>query len=552
MDRKRTIDEILSLKTGEKINVDNLLEFTENDQSKIFQLRQKLEIQLQKKEIEYVCIYCKQAVVLRGRKNFNNPDHYYFSHPYKSSDCIIKNRNMLSEEQIRCIKYNGEKESERHYYLKNRIAYFLKKNKDVNSVKVEPVIKHQEISRKWRKPDVLALFENKTVAIELQLSTTFLSVIVGRTIFYNEKGIFLLWIFPNFSLNDHLQKFTQKDIFYNNNSNVYVFDAEAERQSELEDDLIIKCYFKKYHLVSDQVQYSWEIKLIFLSDIIFDAKTHQYWFHNSEEEKNSLTKVLKNREQEKIKKENAIKCEQKAKKAVSFIREYLKNDKYPSSYYYDPVKSLVTFDEIQILDQKLKFTGQNEIYIINLFQKFQKKNFLKYILESKAIKINKTSIFETIFNLDDEYLFDDYCFILFKNDFQLNDSQMTFLKNWEADDLYERRRRSSVGFIYSKLKLETDFENSRKNLKILHAIHSLKLCKVVGFRYDNLKGINNYIFEQRPEFSSLYISYLKKYNLYDVFFTDNSKTFKTKIEQFQLTNPIQNIGLDIISKIVFE
>lgn len=552
MEKKRTIDEILSLKTGEKINVNNLLEYTENDQSKIFQLRQKLEIQLQKKEIEYVCIYCKQPVVLRGRKNFYGPDHYYFSHPYKSNDCIIKNGNTLTEEQIRCIKYNGEKESEHHYYLKNRIAYYLKKNKDINSVKIEQVIKHQEISRKWRKPDVLALFQNKTIAIELQLSTTFLSVIVGRTIFYNEKGIFLLWIFPKFSLEDDLQKFTQKDIFYNNNSNVYVFDNEAEQQSELQNDLIIKCYFKKYKLENDYIQESWEVKLIFIYEITFDHKSLQYCFHNSEEEKSSLTKVLKNREREKIKKENAIRCEQKVAKAVSFIRVYIKNDQFPSNYYYDPVKSLVTSEEIQLLDEKLEFTGKNEIYIINLFKKFQKKNFLKYLLETKSIKINKTSIFQIIFNLDDEYLFDDYCFTLFKNDFQLSNVEENFLKEWESDELFERRRRASIGYIYSRLKFETDFENSKKNIKILHAIHSLKLNKVVGFRYENLKGINNYIFEQRPEFSSLYIKYLKKYDLYDLFLNAKSKTFKNKIEQFQLTKPIQNIGLDFISKIVFE
>lgn len=369
MDKKRTIDEILSLKSGEKIYVNNLLNLSEREQDKIFQLRQKLEIQFQKKEIEYVCIYCKQPVVLRGRKNLaNHTTHYYFSHPYKSNDCIIKNQNNLTEEQIRCIKYNGEKESELHNYLKNRIANFLNQNNEVNSVKVEKVIKHNEIPRKWRKPDILAIFNDKIIAVELQLSTTFLSVIVGRTLFYNDKGFFLLWIFPNFSLDYDIQKFTQKDIFYNNNSNVYVFDKEAELKSEIENELIIKCHYKKYKIENEVIIDSWETKLIRLSQITFDIDNKQYWFYNSANEKNILENVLNNRKREKALTERNNKIENKVKKAVDFIRKFYKNDTSPiDEFYYDPIKGLIDGDEIELLNKKLGFQDDNEGFINKLF-----------------------------------------------------------------------------------------------------------------------------------------------------------------------------------------
>lgn len=555
MDKKRTIDEVLSLKSGNKIYVDSLLNLNEREQDKIFQLRQKLEIQFQKKEIEYVCIYCKQPVVLRGRKNLSNyTTHYYFSHPYKSNDCIIKNQNSLTEEQIRCIKYNGEKESELHNYLKNRIAHFLNQNNEVNSVKVEKVVKHDEISRKWRKPDILALFNDKIIAVELQLSTTFLSVIVGRTLFYNDKGFFLLWIFPNFSLDSYIQKFTQKDIFYNNNSNVYVFDKEAELKSEVENELIIKCHYKKYKIENEIIIDSWETELIRLSQITFDFDTKQYWFYNSENEKNLFEKEINKRSREKVFTERKNKIENKVKRAIDFIRKFYKNDTTPiNEFYYDPVKSLVDSDEIELLNKKLGFQDDNESFITKLFSNQNKTNFLKFILEERKISVNKKAIFKIIFEYENEYMFDKYIFLLFKSGYSLNAQEITLLENNRLSDNIELRRRSSIIYIYSKLRFETDFEISRKNIKILHSIHSLKLNKVVGFRYKNLKGINNYIFEQRPEYANLYIRYLKKFGLYDSFLKeDKNKTFTKKIEQLNILKPTQNIGLDIISKLIFE
>ena len=556
MDKKRTIDEVLNLKTGEKIFAEDLL--NENNQEKIFQLRQKLEIHLQKNEREYVCIYCKQPVVIRGRKNAIGI-HYYFKHPYKSKDCPIKIKSQYTEEQIRCIKYNGEKESELHNYLKTKIAYYLDKNKDVASVRVEKVLKHEEISRKWRKPDILALFSDKTVAIELQLSTTFLSVIVGRTIFYNEKGIFLLWIFPHFSLDTYVQKFTQKDIYYNNNSNVYVFDKDAEQKSEEENELVIKCYFKKYLIENNIVNERWEIELIKISQITFEKSTKQYWYYNSESEKRKCEKTLEDKNQEKLLEEEKIKTKQKVESAIQFIKKFYKNDKNPYSEDYNPIKYLYKIDELEKLNNTLDFENENSEHIAKLIYKRKKKNFIKFLFEESKIKIDKKAkfdgktIFEIIFDFTEEYFFDEYILILFKSGYLIDEEEWKFLKKMEESNDKEHNRRYSVVFIYSKLKFHSDFDISSKNIKTLHAIHSLRERKVLGFRYENLKGINNYIFEQKPEFAELYIKYLNKYGLYDVFVNDDkSKTFINKIEKYNLTKPQQNICLSIIARLVFE
>jgi hypothetical protein len=58
------------------------------------------------------------------------------------------------------------------------------------------------ISGEWRKPDVRATYNDVNIAFEIQLSTTYLDVIVGRRQFYLEQGGLLFWIFALFD-NEH-------------------------------------------------------------------------------------------------------------------------------------------------------------------------------------------------------------------------------------------------------------------------------------------------------------------------------------------------------------
>jgi hypothetical protein len=153
MDNRRTINTILNLTWGNRIEVDELFEDQEKREAEIFQLRTKIEEQIQNNSIEYVCIYCKQPVVVRGRRNFTDHTTQY--------ECLIKTQSQLTEEQVRCIKYNGEKESKLHDTLKNLIGYYLQQDPNVSNVKVDKVYKEKAISKDWRKPDVLAFYNDK-------------------------------------------------------------------------------------------------------------------------------------------------------------------------------------------------------------------------------------------------------------------------------------------------------------------------------------------------------------------------------------------------------
>jgi hypothetical protein len=95
-------------------------------------------------------------VAIRGRKSFNDQSkHFYFTHPYKSQECIIKTEHRLSEEQVRCIKYNGEKESKLHEKLKNLIGSYLEKDEQSPLIRIDKVFKEKSISKEWRMPEMV-------------------------------------------------------------------------------------------------------------------------------------------------------------------------------------------------------------------------------------------------------------------------------------------------------------------------------------------------------------------------------------------------------------
>lgn len=140
---KRTIGILLNLETGESIEAEVLFDQPEHD---IFKLRNELEHQLHSGVRKKVCLYCKNPLVINGRKRLDQSSYFFLKHPYKSDDCLIKSTSYLSEEQIRRIKYNGYKESELHFKIKNEIGDRLSEQLGASNVKVDQVYRDKAIS----------------------------------------------------------------------------------------------------------------------------------------------------------------------------------------------------------------------------------------------------------------------------------------------------------------------------------------------------------------------------------------------------------------------
>lgn len=240
---ERTIEIVLDVEKGEIYHSD---EFFQKSEHELIRWRRALEESILLGKPKLVCPYCRQMLKLCGRYH-NRGVVSYFSHLYDSEDCEIKTTTALSKEEIEARKYGAVSESERHIELKHAIADALSdynsRRIGVTSVEIETRITSPLPYMNWRRPDVQAAYNGKKLVFELQLSTTFLSVVADRDLFYRLNGYYIIWVF-NFERNEeyvNLHNMMCKDIYYANKRNIFIFDHQAQKLSVERGELILCC-----------------------------------------------------------------------------------------------------------------------------------------------------------------------------------------------------------------------------------------------------------------------------------------------------------------------
>lgn len=277
---QRTIKEVIDFETGEIIHAD---EFFVQTEDVIFAVRRRLEEGIQGiRTPKFGCLFCKQLIKISGRLLGRGEVVKFFSHLKDSDDCAIKTTTNLSKEEIEAIKYSGFKESERHQRLKEFIAGALVSNKvndrGITEIKVEKTVRDEVFSFEWRRPDVASIYFDKKIVFELQLSTTFLSVVVGRDDFYRNNNTYIIWVFNFMSMNSDWQKFMEKDIYYANKRNAFVLDTEAQNQSIEKGELVLHCFWQVPIVSDDKVEIKWEDKFVTLSDLTYSPDTYKVYY----------------------------------------------------------------------------------------------------------------------------------------------------------------------------------------------------------------------------------------------------------------------------------
>lgn len=292
---KYTIDEVLDLESGEIVHSKD---FFHKSLDEIHIIRSELQRAIQgARDSLYVCLYCKQKIRIRGslHKDLNRKQKsFHFAHLKDSDECPIKTQNTFSKEEIDRMRYNGAKESPLHFNLKSKIAELLKSNEsligEVSDIKIESVYR-DKISKEWKKPDIQFNFQNKSMAIEIQLSTTWLDVITKRQEFYRNNQTYILWIFHKFNICDEERRLTDNDVIYTNNQNAFVFNEETIVESEKSNDLVLKCYYKRYNFFIDEIEETWEYKFIKLSELTFNEPHFKIYYYNCEIEKQKVERL---------------------------------------------------------------------------------------------------------------------------------------------------------------------------------------------------------------------------------------------------------------------
>jgi competence CoiA-like predicted nuclease len=395
MKAKRTIERVLDKKNGQYLSASKIFSLPLQE---IERLRSELS-----KSIEgiqdpiYVCWNCHQLVRIRGgtkRKNTTKTDIFHFAHLKDSDFCEIKTNYKYNKDEVERIKYNGSKESVLHLALKNQIASYLSNTKYVSNLKVESIIKDKSDLKKWRKPDISFEFKNHRIAVELQLSTTWLNVITQRQDFYKEQGMYVLWIFHQFNTDDDDRRLTYDDVIFTNRQNAYVFDKEAQEKSKSQNQLILNCFYRNYSIEENSLMYEWKNEIINTSKLNFDSNLFKTYYYDSDFEEETAKTLIRDRERKlRIKRLERIQLQQEEERKREDNRrkeiERIKN-----------IKTEISFKEedIQGVNRKLNNLKSEKFRLLNRLNKIAEtiENIDKAIEDLINSKINTITDLELV------------------------------------------------------------------------------------------------------------------------------------------------------------
>ena len=324
----RTVEDILNLETGENITASVLLDNMESDD--IVLLRRKLRTANREGKPILVCAECLTKLELRcnklSRKN-RGKDYYFFKHYKDVKECSIKTDSHLPVGVLLARKYENVKESIPHIELKNRLGYIIKQFHSPKIISIDSKFYFDKFGgREKRKPDVYAVIGDKEYAFEIQLNTTFLSVIEEREAFYERNNVSILWIFKNFPLEDGLQRLTQKDIYVPNRLNAFVLDNEMLNLSIERKKLHLRVYYKTFLVDGWKICSQWNTKIVTIEDLTYTGNCKPF-FYDSLADKENAKRELERKKEEYLLEQRKIQKIQKQEQERLAKKEQVKKQK---------------------------------------------------------------------------------------------------------------------------------------------------------------------------------------------------------------------------------
>lgn len=329
-----TIEEIFDLRTRQRYFAVDFIESLKAVPHEERRLRIELEKVRDSPEGYIItCYMCGHPTMLRGSgfvPGTRQHKRLHFTHARPNANCEYQTPGIKSKVEINRIKYHGLREGREHIDLKEKFAKCLsiqgRNDGSISDVFVERTVKRID-ENTWRKPDINFRFYGTHVAMELQLSTTYLDVINERHRFYRGLGTYMLWIFNHLSLDDQDREFAKNDVIFNNNENAYVFNLLESAKSIEEERLYLTCHFLiyRYNRRSKEIEAVWESELITLDDLTFDEATGIVYYFDSrktrQEAKEARIKHFAEIEEVKRKKENLSQAISYHAKAIEKLEE---------------------------------------------------------------------------------------------------------------------------------------------------------------------------------------------------------------------------------------
>jgi hypothetical protein len=543
---KRTIEFVLNKENGATIYADSFFIKNENE---VFKYRNELQKVIKGiREPLFICYFCGQNIKINGGGYTKKVLH--FAHKKDSDFCKLKTDTYYSKLEIERLKYNGAKESPLHFETKNLIKKFIELNNDFSNIKLEKVVRGNLNYLEWKKPDISATYVKFDVVFEIQLSTTFLSVIVDREYFYKENKTYILWVFKNFSVDEFKQRFTEKDVFYSNNRNAFVLDDEAINLSQQNNDLFLLCYYQKPIIENLRIIYNWEFEYVRFNQLTFNEINFKIYFFDVDK----LEKIAFGQLEELLKLDDIEneRIEAESQKQRSEEKRVLAESK----------------KEEEKIRRELEKKRAEEIYNQHMLSEERKRVIDLRIIEFHEINIDffkrlrsgyvKLSEFQRIFLLPFSQL-PEILYRLFADGYLLTKEDMMFVKNeFEIEVRKDSRNRElemiyylSMAIFYKKSRTLSNMFLISKIERLLFSILSFKSNKVIGYKFENLIQVAHQAFSKK-EFMQVFINAIESYyGLNKLLVEDKSGKLKEKFIEFSNLKPKQNLEYDEMIFLIF-
>lgn len=241
--------------------------------------RMAIEEAKQKGIAKYSCPLCSRTLSLRGGLESRFVMH--FAHPREPEHhCPYKTSDNHTPDELAAMKYNGLKETVDHRLVKARLLRGLRRDPgtESNSLRSEKIYRAKLPDKDWRRPDVAARWNGRSLVFEAQLATTFVTVIANRRNFYTANGAELIWIFAKCPDADFMP-FTNKDIFYNNNCNLFVVNDQTDAESIKQNRLVLEAWWPDPSTFSsDRASIDWCSQMVSLQQLTFDSEKRVVFF----------------------------------------------------------------------------------------------------------------------------------------------------------------------------------------------------------------------------------------------------------------------------------
>lgn len=190
----------------------------------------------------FVCDHCGFAVYAPREPKTRLP--FWRHHKGAPRSCPWWTGEPGSTDDVSASQFQGAQESPLHLRVKHLVAELL-----LADPRIEPgsvvVDEYVVCGESRRRPDVRAIYDGKPIAIEIQLATTQIPIIVAREDFYRREGRHLIWLTWNFVPVERAHLLTAfEDIFYSHNKNLFSLDDAVVSESRERGAFLVRAFWE--------------------------------------------------------------------------------------------------------------------------------------------------------------------------------------------------------------------------------------------------------------------------------------------------------------------